>query len=161
MPGFGELGPPWAYIGQQRLIPLLGLWPSERSCCRTRYEWTLVSSPRKEVMSSGLVLVGSVRITVYGSSATVMTHEYAAAPSRGSTDESEQPTTLAEVKSNSLFSAGPFQPLCFPALPAVREGGRHCIQSVETQGHLGLSRGNGGNGLGCRFCSLPQRRCAY
>ena len=45
-------------------------------------------------MSSRLVLVGSVRITVPVSSASIRTHEYAAAPLRGSTDESEQPTTL-------------------------------------------------------------------
>ena len=91
-------------------------------------------------MSSGMVLVGFVRITVPVSSASVSTHEHAAAPSRGSTDESEQPTTLTEVKSDSLFLA---VTLCFPASPAVKEGRRHCTQLVGTQGHLGLSRGKG------------------
>ena len=76
-------------------------------------------------MLSGLVLVGSVRITVPVSSGFVRTYEYAVAPSRGSTDESEQPTTLAEVMRDSLFSVVMF------SCTAGGEGGRKTLCSVS------------------------------
>ena len=75
-------------------------------------------------MLSGLVLVGSVQITAPVSLAFVRT--YAAAPLRGSTDESEHPTTFSEVKSASLFSV-----VVFP-LTGAGGGGQCMLYSVAT-----------------------------